>query len=346
MSLGPLMIDLNGSELSAEERSLLQHPLVGGVILFSRNYASIPQLTGLILAIHEIRRPPLLIAVDHEGGRVQRFREEFVHLPACAHFGRVYDQNPREALLLAEQAGWLMAAELRAVGVDFSFAPVLDLGRGVSQVINDRAFHQTPEIVAELARAMMIGMRKAGMAAVGKHYPGHGSVAADSHHAVPVDSRPLADIYAEDIVPFERMVRYGLAAIMPAHVVYSQVDEQTAGFSRRWLIDILRNELNFQGALLSDDLNMAGAAAAGSPLERTRQALQAGCDMVLICNDRNGVMQVLQELGEYEAPASLARLLRLHGQGRTAWDDLHAGEAWKRAARRLSALEPEPELNL
>jgi len=338
MSLGPLMIDLEGQTLTNEERELLQHPLVGGVILFTRNYASPTQISALITEIHSLREHHLLIAVDHEGGRVQRFRDQFVHLPPCAKLGELYDRNNRQALTLAQQMGWLLATELRAVGVDFSFAPVLDLGRGISSIIADRAFHANPEIVAELARAMMVGMRQAGMMAVGKHFPGHGAVAADSHVAVPVDERRFVDLQFEDLLPFERMIHYGLAAIMPAHVIYPQVDSQPAGFSARWLQDILRKHYEFQGVIFSDDLSMAGAAVIGDPLARAQQALQAGCDMVLICNDRTAAIQVIDNLGEHKSPISQIRLMRLRGKAGLDWESLHANEKWQQACCALELL--------
>ncbi len=338
MSLGPLMIDIQGHTLTDEDRELLQHPLVGGVILFSRNYESRQQLTALTTEIHALRQPSLLIAVDHEGGRVQRFRDEFIHLPPCAKLGHLYDRNPKQALTLSEEMGWLLAAELRAVGVDFSFTPVLDLGQGISTVIVDRAFHSHPEVVAEIAHAVMKGMRQAGMTAVGKHFPGHGSVVADSHTDVAVDERPLVDLEFEDLLPFERMIHYGLAAIMPAHVIYPQVDTQPAGFSSRWLQDILRKKYEFQGVIFSDDLSMAGAAVAGGPLERAQQALQAGCDMVLICNDRKAALEVINNFGEYQSPSSQVRLMRLHGKTAPDWDSLHADKRWLAAKETCSIL--------
>lgn len=332
------MIDLEGTTLTNEEQELLQHPLIGGVILFTRNYESPPQLSALITEIHSLREHHLLIAVDQEGGRVQRFREEFVQLPACAKLGEVYDRNNRQGLTLAEQMGWLLAAELRAVGVDFSFAPVLDLGRGISTVIADRAFHANPEIVTELARAMMRGMRQAGMMAVAKHFPGHGTVAADSHTAVPIDERHLVDLQFEDLLPFERMIRYGLAAIMPAHVIYPQIDNQPACFSARWLQDILRKDLEFQGIIFSDDLSMAGAAVVGDPLTRAQQALQAGCDMVLICNDRTAAIQIIDNLGTHKSPALQIRLMRLRGKGAQDWKSLHTNEKWLQAQQACCSL--------
>ncbi len=337
MSLGPLMIDLEGCTISDAERKLLQHPLVGGVILFTRNYESVQQINDLTTEIHALRQPQLLIAVDHEGGRVQRFKGDFFHLPACTKLGEIYDQNNKQAIDLAEQMGWLLAAELRAVGIDFSFAPVLDLGRNISTVIGDRALHSDPEIISELAHAMMIGMRKAGMIAVGKHFPGHGSVVADSHISVPVDDRRLVDIEFEDLIPFERMINYGLAAIMPAHVIYPKIDTQPAGFSSRWLQGILRKKYGFQGVIFSDDICMAGAVIIGDPVTRARLALQAGCDMVLICNDRDVAIEVIDNLGGHISPTSQVRLIRLHGKPALNWQDLHADQKWQQIQKNLTS---------
>ncbi|MCL5668782.1 MAG: beta-N-acetylhexosaminidase [Gammaproteobacteria bacterium] len=338
MSLGPVMLDLNSLEISPEERELLRHPAVGGVILFTRNYHSPEQVTALISAIHALREPRLLVAVDHEGGRIQRFRDGFTVLPPVRLLGELYDTKRKRAKQLAQQCGFVMASELRAVGVDFSFAPVLDLDRGVSAVIGDRAFHSDPQIVADLAHSYMSGMQQAGMAATGKHFPGHGAVAADSHLAVPVDERHYEDIYAEDIVPFERMIHYGLAAVMPAHVIYPAVDEAPAGFSAFWLKDVLRSRLNFQGVIFSDDLSMEGASTAGGYAERARAALDAGCDMVLVCNQRAGAVEVIESLEGYSDPVAHLRLARMHGHGIWNSDALRQNVTWRQAVKALYAL--------
>jgi beta-N-acetylhexosaminidase len=331
MSLGPVMLDVAGLELTAEERERLRHPLVGGVILFTRNYDSPGQVERLVREIHALRDPQLLVAVDHEGGRVQRFRPGFPSLPAAALLGEHYDVNRKRALRLAEACGWLMARELRAVGVDFSFAPVLDLNRGVSTVIGDRAFHRDPEAVADLAHAYMRGMHDAGMAATGKHFPGHGSIAADSHVALPVDEREFDDILLQDIVPFERMIHYGLAAVMPAHVIYARVDPQPAGYSRFWLREVLRGRLEFQGVVFSDDLSMEGAKGAGDMVARAEAALDAGCDMVLACNDAPAVDSLLDGLRVADNPVSHLRLVRLHGRHPVSRQQLLADAGYRQA---------------
>lgn len=347
MGLGPVMVGLAGPELLASERELLCHPQVGGVILFTRNYRDPQQLQTLLADIHHLREPRLLVAVDHEGGRVQRFREGFSRLPAVRQLGEVYDSDPPRARQLALISGWLMASELRAVGVDFSFAPVLDLDRGLSGVIGDRAFHHDPDVVAELARAYIHGMRRAGMAAVAKHFPGHGGVAADSHHETPQDDRSLADLEVEDLLPFERLIRHGVAGIMPAHVIYPQVDGQPAGFSAFWLREVLRRRLDFQGVIFSDDLEMEGAAVVGGPLARAEAALAAGCDMVLACGQNPAATRVVvQGLRRAPDPASVARLIRLHGRGHLTRQQLQRDPRWQRAVRIVHDYDALPLLDM
>jgi beta-N-acetylhexosaminidase len=334
------MLDVAGTALAEEERELLAHPHVGGVILFSRNYEEPEQLAALVEDIHGVRRPPLLVAVDQEGGRVQRFREGFTALPPAHLIGRRYDLDATAAEALAEACGWLMAAELRAVGVDLSFAPVLDLDYGLSEVIGDRAFHRDPEIVARLAGRYATGMRSAGMAATGKHFPGHGGVAADSHVTLPEDRRSYQDLL-DDMRPYDVLIGQGLAAVMVAHVVYPRLDRVPAGFSSWWLNNELRTRLRFHGVVFSDDLSMAGARAGGSPADSAKLALEAGCDMVLVCNDRAAAVEVIEELGDWCEPASQLRLARLHGRPGDWQGDLRAGDAWKRAEDLVRRVEDE-----
>ncbi len=346
MALGPLMIGVSGLGLSAEEREMLRHPLVGGVILFTRNYADAAQLTALATEIHALREPHLLVAVDHEGGRVQRFRKGFVELPPVRQLGHVYDKDRKHAKHLAQLLGWLMAAELRAAGVDLSFAPVLDLDRGYSEVIGNRAFHSDGEVIADLAHAYMIGMDMGGMMACGKHFPGHGTAAADSHRVVVTDNRDYADITAEDMLPFERMVNYGIPAIMAAHVVYPRVDPKPAGFSRFWLQEVLRKRLGFQGVIFSDDLGMSGAQSAGDILGRAGAALDAGCDMLLVCNELAAVPLLLEQLRAPANPAAQLRLARMHGRGRVPREKLRLEPIWQEALQAVAECSPPDELNL
>jgi beta-N-acetylhexosaminidase len=339
MTLGPVMLDIGGTALSAEDRELLGHPNVGGVILFTRNYESPEQLRRLTATIHELRRPELVIAVDQEGGRIQRFRKDFTALPAMHLLGRQYDLGRERALQLAETCGWLMAAELREAGVDLSFAPVVDLDYGLSEVIGDRAFHRDPEAVARLAGRFAAGMRHAGMAPVAKHFPGHGGVVADSHLTLPEDRRPYADLL-DDMRPYESLIAEGLAGVMAAHVVYSRLDRMPAGFSRWWLGTELRIRLRFQGAIFSDDLSMAGASIAGTPGERALRALEAGCDVVLVCNDRPAAVGIVEGLGDWCEPAAHLRLARLRGRGNTA-GNLRESPEWQHAAALLRDFDQE-----
>ncbi len=346
MSLGPLMIDIAGTSLTAEERERLAHPLVGGVILFSRNFADPAQLARLVADIHGLRSPRLLVAVDQEGGRVQRFRAPFTRLPAVRALGGLYDREPEAALALAETTGWLMAAELRALDVDLSFAPVVDLDHGLSSVIGDRAFHATPAAVTRLAGAYRRGMQRAGMHAVIKHFPGHGGVRADSHLELPEDGRDFAQLRSHDLLPFRRLIENGVAALMTAHLRFPRIDPEVVSFSRHWLGDFLRGELGYQGAVFSDDLAMAGAAVAGGFADRARAALAAGCDMLPLCHHPEGVDQVLADLGEHHDPVSQARLARLHGRPAPDWDTLHASPGWRDAVARVTAFDPAPLLDM
>lgn len=346
MSLGPIMMDLVGTQMSAAERELLLQPQVGGLILFTRNFESIEQISSLIAEIRSLRTPRLLIAIDHEGGRVQRFHEGFTRLPPASLFGEIYKHDQKLARDCAEQTGWLMAAELRAINVDFSFAPVLDLAHGVSGVIGNRAFHSRPEVAATLAYAFMHGMSLAGMSAVGKHFPGHGGVAEDSHLALPVDHRDMATLLKSDIIPFEKMIHNNLPAIMPAHVIYDQVDAKPAGYSAIWLKQILRGRLKFQGVIFSDDLSMEAAGIGGSYGERARLAIDAGCDMVLVCNHPDGVAEVIEALGSYSNPVSQLRLTRMHGKGVTQRDELLASSRWRRVTKMIAELDDSPWLEL
>lgn len=314
MGNGPVMLDVLGKQLTPEDEARLRHPLVGGVILFARNYESPGQLAELTASIHALRTPPLLIAVDHEGGRVQRFREGFTRLPPMRELGKIWDEHSKRAKHLAQQTGFVLASELRACGVDFSFTPVLDVDYGSSSVIGDRAFHSDPQAIAELAHSLLLGLKQGGMPTVGKHFPGHGFVCADSHLEIPVDERSYTDIELCDLIPFRQMVNYGLTAVMPAHVIYPKVDSRPAGFSTVWLKDILRGELGFEGCIFSDDLSMEGATVAGGIVQRAEAALHAGCDMVLVCNKPDSADELLTGL-KWDMPAqSRARLAQMHGR--------------------------------
>lgn len=301
---GPLMIDIAGTALTDLDRARLRHPLVGGVILFSRNYADPAQLTALTAEIHALR--PLLIAVDHEGGRVQRFRDGFTRLPPMRALGQLYDRDPAAGLGAARDVGYVLAAELRARGVDYSFTPVLDLDYGPSRVIGDRAFHRDPAAVIALAGALGEGLGEGGMGSCGKHFPGHGYVIPDSHVELPVDDRQLADM-ADDLRPYRELA---LAGVMAAHVIYSCVDCNTAVFSNRW-IDYLRSNLKFDGVVFTDDLSMAGAGVVGDMPARVRTAYAAGCDMLLVCNAPDAVGQVLDGWQPEIDPVRVDRVQKL-----------------------------------
>jgi beta-N-acetylhexosaminidase len=309
---GPVMLDLVGPHLTPEDRERLMHPLVGGVILFARHFEDRAQLRKLTRQIHRLKKPKLLIAVDHEGGRVQRFRTDgFTHLPAMAKLGDLWMKDPMRAMSVATACGLVMAAELRACGVDMSFAPVLDLDYGVSKVIGDRAFHRDPRVVAMLSRALAQGMAMVDMSACGKHFPGHGNVTEDSHHEIPVDNRTLARILKDDAAPYLWLGDLVIPAVMPAHVIYPKVDDKPAGFSARWIQDILRDQLHYDGVVFSDDLTMEGASVAGDITARAQAALSAGCDMVLVCNRPDLADELLKGLKFKQNEKSVPRIARL-----------------------------------
>lgn len=336
MPLGSVMIDIAGTELTALDKARLMEPLVAGVILFTRNFESVEQLMALTTQIHQLRHPKLLIGVDHEGGRVQRFKTGFSRLPAMGAIGRLYHTEPDHALRLAEQVGWLMATELLAVGVDFSFAPVVDLDYGDSRVIGDRAFDAEPQVVGLLANQIKKGMHTAGMASVAKHFPGHGYIQADSHLEVAVDERGLGEILQKDVQPFLALIEKGVEAVMPAHVRYPKVDGNPAGFSEVWLQKILRQKCHFDGAIISDDLSMHAAVEFGDAPTRVKSALEAGCDLVLLCNAPESVDEVLAKVDWQASPVSHSRLIRLHGHAHIKMKQLATNPIWQSYAHAVS----------
>lgn len=346
MTLGPLMVDIEGVELTSAEAERLRDPRIGGVILFSRNYASLQQLGELARSIHAVRSPRLLIAVDQEGGRVQRFRDGFTELPPARWLGHQYDLDEATAIGLATTCGWIMAAELRDAGVDLSFAPVVDLDLGLSEVIGDRAFHRSPSAVAALATAYMKGMRDAGMMAVAKHFPGHGAVVADSHLELPEDHRAIEDL-ADDLVPYRRMIANGLHGVMMAHVRYPVIDRRIASLSGYWMKSVLRERLRFTGVIFSDDLSMSATNAIGAMPVRVQMTLDAGADMALICNDPEAVENTLAELGDLNMPASQARLITMRPRP-LSWQDggLRESTDWVAALARVDAASKPPPLSL
>jgi len=312
LPLGPVMADVAGLELTAEEAEFLRHPAIGAVILFARNYASPAQLKALTAAIRAVRKPELLIAVDHEGGRVQRFREGFTRIPPMRALGELHAKDPQAGLQAARAVGVAIGTELLAHGVDFSFTPVLDIDFSQSAVIGDRAFSADPGSISALSGALCDGLDEAGSASVGKHFPGHGFVSADSHVAIPVDEREWRDIEATDLVPY-RALAQKLDGIMPAHVIYPRLDAQPAGFSRFWLQQVLRGQIGFNGMIFSDDLSMEGASVAGDVVARGRAAFDAGCDMVLVCNAPEEARKLVDGLGSSAPALDPQRAERMRG---------------------------------
>ncbi|CAA6823571.1 MAG: Beta N-acetyl-glucosaminidase (EC [uncultured Thiotrichaceae bacterium] len=332
------MVDVQCLVLTEQDKDILRHPLVGGLILFARNYENAQQVAELTKSIREVRADDFLIAVDQEGGRVQRFREEFSSLPPLKTLGDLYSKNSELAGLFAFQHGWLMATEVQSVGVDFSFAPVLDIDCGISDVIGDRSFGGDPDVVSELGKHYISGMRQAGMAATGKHFPGHGAIKEDSHIACPVDDRSLDQLLNNDIKPFSDTMRDGLDAVMPSHVIYPEIDERPAGFSTVWIQDILRARLGFDGVVFSDDLGMEGASFAGAYADRAKAALRAGCDMVLACNNRSGVENILDNLAVAENTVSQNRLQRMKAKNLYQREVMQENVHWREAVKTIQQL--------
>ncbi|PCK10212.1 MAG: beta-N-acetylhexosaminidase [Alteromonadaceae bacterium] len=330
------MLDLEKSHIQQEDREILMHPQTGGLILFSRNYECPQQLDELIKEIRALRAP-LIIAVDHEGGRVQRFREGFTRIPAMQKLGQFHDSEPERALALTEDVGWLLASELIAYDIDMSFAPVLDIDDDFSDVIGDRAFFSNPESVIQLAGAFIDGMHSAGMAATGKHFPGHGSVKADSHLALPVDERSMAEIEAHDIRPFKALLNR-LDAIMPAHIRVPAFDDELVGFSKPWLVDYLKGKLDYQGVIFSDDLSMFGAATVGDIRARVHSALDAGCDVALVCNSRKDAELALEYVEGQTSLRGDSRLWRMRRSEQYSLPMLKAQARWEQTVEQINKL--------
>jgi len=323
------MIDIAGQSLSSLDKEKISHPNTGGLILFSRNYENPEQISALIKQIRQSRSGDILIAVDQEGGRVQRFQQGLTRLPPAAS----YDDAD-----LAHSAGWLMATEMLSLGVDFSFAPVLDVDCGVSEIIGNRSFSQDHQKAADLTSAFRYGMKSAGMSATGKHFPGHGAVALDSHLSLPIDDRDFAAINDKDLWPFQRLIDEGLEAVMPAHVVYPQVDKYPAGFSEIWLQKVLRQQLNFDGVIFSDDLSMEGAAGIGSFQERAGLAIQAGCDMVLVCNNPSAAELVLDSLKFQSGRRHQHRLNNMLAQSQVDRQELLSSDKWQQLSNKITQI--------
>lgn len=337
--MGPLMLDVQGTSLTEEDKELLEHPLVGGLILFTRNYESPEQISQLTKTIRMAAKSDIIIAVDHEGGRVQRFRDHFSAIPAMGKIFQLANENHKIAQQLAKHCGQLMALEVQAVGIDISFAPVLDV-YGISDVIGDRSFHQDPNDVAILAGYFIEGMNLVGMQATGKHFPGHGSVKEDSHFALPIDMREKSEIFDIDLLPFKKLIaKNALAGLMPAHVIFPDVDSKAVGFSPFWLKEILRKDLAFDGVIFSDDLSMEGASVVGGYIERAEAAQQAGCDVLLTCNNRAGAINVIDNANISIDINNRHRLQRLLKKSSSTWSSLSDNPLWHQSRQFISQYE-------
>ena len=332
---GRLMLDLKGVSLDRDERLQLQNPQVGGVILFSRNIQSRDQICDLVAEIRACSKS-LLVAVDQEGGRVQRLREGFTAIPSMQAIGNLIARSPEEGLGLSKDLGWLMASEVIACGLDLSFAPVLDVDLDTSSIIGDRSFSDQPEIVISAAEAFIKGMHDAGMAATGKHFPGHGGIVADSHLEAPVDDRSWNTLYARDIQPFAKLSKM-LDAVMPAHITFPSVDPDSVGFSSFWLNDVLRGKLGFEGIIFSDDLTMKGADIAGGYVDKAKLALKAGCDMILVCNCPQGAVEVLSYMESANISQS-SKLASMVAKRSISWSDLEGSPRRLAISQKVAAL--------
>lgn len=339
------MISLRGTALAADEREWLQSPPVGGVILFARNFESPAQLAALVDEIHAIRHPPLLVAVDHEGGRVQRFKAPFTVLPAARAIGHLFDRDAAAGLGSARAFGWLLAAELRAFDIDLAFTPVVDVDRSLSEVIGDRALHADAGVVARLSAAIVEGMHEAGMVATAKHFPTHAGVVGDSHTETVADRRDLEALEA-DLLPYRELIRAGLHSVMLAHVSYPELDARPASLSEWWINEQLRGAVGFSGAVISDDMSMSGAALGGDLPQRVVAALEAGCDLVLVCNAPEAVPDVIAAVADHDDPAAQLRLMRLRGFARRDWDELRASVDYERCRRLVDEIDARPALEL
>lgn len=336
-SLGPVVLDIQCVELLAEEKEILRHPQVGGIILFTRNFEDSNQIGELVASIRDVRTD-LILCVDHEGGRVQRFRKDFTVLPAMQSLGALYQNDPKLAGIYSKELGWLMASELLAHDIDLSFAPILDLDESFSDIIGNRAFSNDPEIVTTLAGEFIKGMHDAGMTATGKHFPGHGGVKADSHLELPVDARSLEELEQRDIIPYQKLLGQ-LDAVMSAHIQFPSVDDSLVSFSSFWIKEYLKKTMNYQGLVFSDDLTMEGAAGVGGYDQRAKLALEAGCDVVLVCNNAAGAVNVIESLEAEQAQYQTRSLYALKGKKREAFSVLKNDVRWKAALEVVEKLE-------